>query len=171
MLKKRFIRHRARRGKKEPVALELNSLMDILTIMLVFLIMNYTISEVELSIPKDIKIPLSVSSSIVRKGVLLQVSKDFDIWAGDKFLMRVEGGNWQSTHRVQLANELYSIRDQIERMRMQTQDEHETTEGKSFSTVVNLVMDKEVNYGQLQNLMDIATDVGFEQFKFIVIEP
>ncbi len=166
MLKKRFIRQRTRRAQKETEPLQLNSLMDILTIMLVFLIMNYTISEVELSIPKNIKIPESISTSYVKKGITVQMSDDLELWVNNSPLLQLgKARKWTVELRGQLEQELRQIRKRLENIRMRTLD------AQDQANVINLIMDKNLEYTHLKELMDISSSAGYTEFKFIVIEP
>ena len=126
--------------------------------------MNYTSAEVELAIHKDIMLPTSVSNSIVHKGVTIQFSKTYEVFIEDKLVTSVANGSWNEDNASQIRNELTEIRDRIERISM------ESVESKSFSGVINLIMDREVDYLHIKKLMDVSTEIGFEQFKFIVIE-
>ena len=130
MSRKRFIRFRTRRKNKGDFHLELNSLLDVLVILLVFLIKNYTTSEVELMIPKDMKIPLSISQTIVRKGVTVQMSKKFEVIIDGKLVTSVKNGNWRGKQALEIKNELTGIKDRIEKMNI------ESDESAAFSGVI-----------------------------------
>ena len=126
--------------------------------------MNYTTAEVELAIHKDIMLPISVSSTIVHKGVTIQFSKSHEVFIEDKLVASLDAGEWSDEQTSLIKNELTEIRDRIERISM------ESVESKSFSGVINLIMDREVDYMHVKKLMNVSTEIGFEQFKFIVIE-
>lgn len=164
MSKKRFIRFRTRRKNKGDFHLELNSLLDVLVILLVFLIKNYTTSEVELMIPKDMHIPLSISQTIVHKGVTVQMSKEFEVLIDDKLVTSLAEGEWSMEDSLKIKNELMSIKDRIERLNI------ESDESAPFSGVINLMMDRTLDYLHIKKIMDASAEIGFEQFKFIVIE-
>ncbi|MCB9090980.1 MAG: biopolymer transporter ExbD [Halobacteriovoraceae bacterium] len=153
-----------RRKKDTPFEVELNSLLDVLVILLIFLIKNYTYSEVELSIPKGVRIPSSESQTIVHKGITIQMSKEFHIFVENKLIVELGDGEWSNENKVKLRNELMSIRDKIEKTTF------ESDETIPFSGVVNLIMDRDLNFEHIKKLMDVSADIGFEQFKFIVIE-
>ena len=72
----RSIRNRGRRAKKEPIDLDITSLLDILVIMLVFLLKSYNATGIILNVPDDIKLPTSASSDINTQGVVVQVSEN-----------------------------------------------------------------------------------------------
>ncbi len=164
MIGKRFIRNRKRRSKSEPMELELNSLLDILVILLVFLLKNYSVNEFELKINKGISIPDSVSKSMISKGVTIQLNKEFEVFVEEKLVTSLnEEGRWKYSNKIKIRNELLGLKEEIERMRMQSENIAEPTD------VVNFIMDKEIDFQHINQLMKISTDAGFEQFKFIVL--
>jgi biopolymer transport protein ExbD len=142
----------------------MNSLLDVLVILLVFLIKNYTASEVELAIPKGILIPISSSQSYVHKGITIQISKEFEVYIENKLVTKLNDSNWEDKDKLSIKNELISLRDSIEQIAF------ESDEGVSFSGIVNLIMDRSVLFEHIEKIMDVSTEIGFEQFKFIVIE-
>jgi biopolymer transport protein ExbD len=164
MRKKRFIRNRQRRGAKGEVHLELNSLLDVLVILLVFLIKNYSSSEIEVNIPHNIKVPDSISKTNVEKGINIQMSKELTIWIQDEKVLELAQDTWNKDNSEQVKNKLIKVRSLIERNKMGSE------KIKGFSGIVNLIMDKEIEYEHIEKLMEISTEVGFEQFKFVVIE-
>lgn len=160
------IRKRVRRVSKEVGPLELNSLMDILIIMLVFLIMNFTISEVVLSIPQNIKIPDSQSLDMIKNGVQVQVSDDLEVWINDEKIS-TEGASsqlWPLKVEKDIVEKLMEIKNQLRELNLQS------SAISDESKVVNLIMDKNVSYEHIEKIMNFSTQAGFEEFKFIVIE-
>ena len=83
MSRKRSIRNKTRRGPKEVLDVDITSLLDILTILLVFLVINYNASGFEMLIPEGIELPSSTSKTINHSGVQVQVSPD-RIWVESK---------------------------------------------------------------------------------------
>ncbi len=164
MIGKRFIRNRKRRAKKEMFDLELNSLLDILVILLVFLLKNYSISEVQLKINQGIRIPDSVSKSLIEKGVTLQLNKDLEVYVDEKLITSLKkSGVWNFSNKVKVRNELLSLKQNLEKIKMEEKGL------KDMADVVNFIMDKDIDYQHINQLMKISTDAGFEQFKFIVL--
>src|SRR5690606_16359483 len=84
-------RFRARRKKVQVFDIDITSLLDILTILLVFLLQSYNSSGVIINVPKDIELPRSVSESLNNFGVNIQVSKS-QIWVDDVEVVNTESG-------------------------------------------------------------------------------
>ncbi len=165
MANKRFIRNRTRRASAEPFELEMSSLLDILVILLVFLLKNYSVDEFALKINKGISIPDSISKTLTRKGITIQMSKDFEVFIEEKLITTLENdGQWSDEQDVLIKNELLALKENTEQIEMQSD------KASGFNGIINLIMDRELNYEHIDKLMDISADSGYEQFKFIVIE-
>lgn len=83
-------RRTLRRSKKPTTFdIDITSLLDILTIMLVFLLQSYNSSGVVINVPKGIELPTSNSESLNNFGVNIQISKT-QIWVDDKEVLNTE---------------------------------------------------------------------------------
>ncbi len=161
-------RFSARRRKTKVFDIDITSLLDILTILLVFLLQSYNSSGVIINVPKDIELPRSASESMNNFGVNIQVSKS-QIWVDDTEVVNVdssdkgqlfdEGGR----RIVPLYNELVKIKETIK------QSEKLSPEAKKFSGIANLVVDKSLKYNYLKRVMYTCAAAGFKEFKFVVL--
>src|SRR5665647_894490 len=79
---RRASRFSSRRNKTQVFDIDITSLLDILTIMLVFLLQSYNSSGVIINVPKGIDLPRSTSETLNTFGVNIQVSKT-QIWVDD----------------------------------------------------------------------------------------
>lgn len=159
----------ARRRKKEQVFdIDITSLLDILTILLVFLLQSYNSSGVIINVPKDIELPRSASESLNNFGVNIQVSKTH-IWVDDTEVLNSETTNHgqifdEGGRRiVPLYNELVKIKETIK------QSEMLSPQAKKFSGVANLIVDKSLKYSYLKRVMYTAAAAGYKEFKFVVL--
>lgn len=157
------------RGKrKENVFdIDITSLLDILTILLVFLLQNYNSSGVVINVPKDIEIPRSDSESFSTFGVNVQVSKT-QIWVDDKEVVNTDIPDSQlfdedGRRIVPLYNQLVQIKETIK------QSEKLSPAAAKFSGVANLVVDKSLKYNYLKRIMYTCAAAGFKEFKFVVL--
>lgn len=161
---------RVRRGKKKNTGfdVDITSLLDILTILLVFLLQSYNSSGVIINVPKEISLPISKSESINNFGVNVQVSKS-QIWVNDTEIVNTddpakeqkfdEGGR----RIVPLFNELVRLKETVK------QAEKLSPEVKKFQGVVNLVFDKSLKYNYLKRVMYTCASAGYKEFKFVVM--
>ena len=168
MARNRSIKNR--RGKKSGGAIDVDitSLLDILTILLVFLLQSYNSSGVVINVPKEIEIPKSSSETLNTFGVNVQVSKS-QIWVDDKEVVNTEsidqGQRFDEGGRriIPLFNQLVKIKETIK------QSEKLSPDAKKFSGVANLVIDKSLKYNYLKRVMYTCAAAGFKEFKFVVL--
>jgi biopolymer transport protein ExbD len=157
-----------RRKKNQVFDIDITSLLDILTILLVFLLQSYNSSGVIINVPKGIELPKSSSESLNNFGVNVQVSKT-QIWVDDKEILNSE--NQENTNVfdeggrriIPLFNELVKIKEVIK------QSEKLSPEAKKFSGIANLIVDKSLKYNYLKRVMYTCASAGFKEFKFVVL--
>ncbi|MES2528750.1 MAG: biopolymer transporter ExbD [Bdellovibrionota bacterium] len=162
-------RFSSRRKRERVIDIDITSLLDILTIMLVFLLQSYNSSGVTINVPKGIDLPRSASESLNNFGVNIQVSKT-NIWVDDKEVLTAdsstndtqvfdEGGR----RIVPLYNELVRLKELVK------QSEKLSPQAAKFSGVANLVVEKSLKYSYLKRVMYTAASAGFKEFKFVVM--
>lgn len=165
---RRASRFSNRRTKSKVFDIDITSLLDILTILLVFLLQSYNSSGVIINVPEGIELPRSSSESMNNFGVNIQVSKT-NIWVDDKEVLNAEtageGRVFDEGGRriVPLYEELVRVKETIK------QAEKLSPEVKKFSGIANLVVDKTLKYSYLKRVMYTAAAAGFKEFKFVVL--
>lgn len=154
-MKKRFSRHRVR----EAVDVDITSLLDILTILLVFLLKSYNASDLKLDLQEGVEMADSEARSMTRFAPVVQVSKDAKVFINNKELGRLPA----SGEMAILTNALKSTREK------QELENQKKNQGHRLNTeLVNLVFDRELDYGVVQRIMHDSALAGYSQFKFIV---
>ncbi|MFZ8932557.1 MAG: biopolymer transporter ExbD [Bacteriovoracaceae bacterium] len=165
--KSKSIRNRGKRRKIGPLELDITSLLDILVILLVFLLKSYNSSGIVFSVPKEVKLPFSHSSSPGSAGVMVQVSPSM-IWVEDKVVVNsrnmINRATFDDQGRriIPLYNELIKIK------RTSKIVEKSSPNAKKFSGVINLIVDKSVKYSFVKKLMYTAAEAGYQKYKFVV---
>jgi biopolymer transport protein ExbD len=164
----RASRFSSRRKKDRVFDIDITSLLDILTILLVFLLQSYNSSGVIINVPEGIELPRSASESLNNFGVNIQVSKT-NIWVDDKEVLTAETASDSQVFDeggrriVPLYNELVKIKETIK------QSEMLSPQAKKFSGIANLIVDKSLKYSYLKRVMYTAASAGFKEFKFVVL--
>lgn len=163
----RRLKAHGRRRLKTAFEIDITSLLDILTILLVFLIQSYNASGVIINVPEGITLPRSNTESINTFGVNIQVSAS-KIWVDDKEVLNTEalpdkiydaGGR----RIISLYNELVRVKETIKR------SEKSSPEANKFTGIANLVVDKTLKYSYVKRIMYTCADAGFKEFKFVVM--
>jgi len=163
----RSIRNRGRRNKKEPIDLDITSLLDILVIMLVFLLKSYNSTGIIMNIPEGITIPTSKSEDLSTSGVVVQVSKE-TIWVDDQVILEKDNPkgktyDYGGRRIIPLFNELVSKKNTIKQV------EKTTPNATKFSGIVNLIVDKEIKYSEIKKILFTAAEAGYRSYKFVVL--
>jgi biopolymer transport protein ExbD len=152
-MKKKFQRKRIREG----VDVDITSLLDILTILLVFLLKSYNASDLKLDLTQGLEMAQSESKHMTRFAPVIQVNKEAMVFLNNKSIGRIPA----SGSMTMLTQKLKEEREKLE---SQGQGKKATHPGE----LVNLVFDKEMDYQYVQRIMNDSALAGYSQFKFIV---
>jgi biopolymer transport protein ExbD len=152
-MKKRF----ARKRQREPVDVDITSLLDILTILLVFLLKSYNASDLKLDVTRNLDMADSESRALTRFAPVVQIDKEAKVFLNNKELGRIPASGSMNLLTQKLKEE-----------RSRTESENKKKNHKLNTELVNLVIDKEIDYQVVQRIMHDSALAGYSQFKFIV---
>jgi biopolymer transport protein ExbD len=163
----RSIRNRGKRRKNKPLDLDITPLLDILVILLVFLLKSYNSQGIILDVPKGISLPISESQQVSDSGVIVLISPSAIFVDNVEVLNRNkpkksdydQGGRRMAA----LYNELVKKKETVKVV------EKSTRGGKSFSGLINLVIDKSVPYKFIKKVMHTSAEAGYQKYKFVVL--
>ena len=169
MSRNRSIRLRRTINKPGNEEIDITSLLDILTILLIFLVANNSFTGEIINVIPDITLPKSETKSPTQAGVIIQVSQK-ELWVDATKVLNFEeeqpsniifdqGGR----RIVPLYNELEKKRDEINAINK------EVPKAKEFSGIANLVIDQKLRYDMVKKIMYTAAEAGFVEYKFIVL--
>jgi biopolymer transport protein ExbD len=154
-MKKKFHRHRDR----EAVDVDITSLLDILTILLVFLLKSYNASDLKLDLQKNLEMADSDARAMTRYAPVVQVNKEAKVFLNNKEIGRLPA----SGEMPVLTAALKKAKSEIE-----AENAKKALNQKTNPDLVNLVFDKEMDYAVVQRVMHDSALAGYSQFKFIV---
>lgn len=152
-MKKKFQRKRIREG----VDVDITSLLDILTILLVFLLKSYNASDLKLDLTNGLEMAQSESKAMTRFAPVIQVNKEAMVFLNNKSIGRIPA----SGSMTMLTQKLKEEREKLESQGQGKKTTHS-------NELVNLVFDKEMDYQHVQRIMNDSALAGYSQFKFIV---
>lgn len=156
-----MISRRARRmsrHKGKPPSLSLTSLMDVFTILVLYLLVNQG-SGADITPPKSIKLPDSIVETVPRPTVLMMV--------GDAAVYI------QGTPVVTIAEVMESTEDSIEPVRLEMLRIKERSMGindqaVADSTEVTIMADRAVPFKVLKKLMSTSSSAGYGKISLAV---
>lgn len=152
-MKKRFSRHK----KREPVDVDITSLLDILTILLVFLLKSYNASDLKLDLVKNLEIADSDARSLTRFAPVVQVDRQAMVFVNNK-----------QVGRLPASGSLPALTERLKEVKAKTEVEQKNRSVTHNSELVNLVFDRDSDYEVVQRVMNDSALAGYSQFKFIV---
>lgn len=142
-----------KRNKNRSASLNMVSLMDIFTILVFFLLVNATSSEV-LPTPKQITLPDATAEESPRKNLVIAVNKDTISLQG-KPVARVSGVQNSRSQTIQpLFNELKKMAGEVK--------------GLTDTQGVTIMADREIPYELLKKIMLTCQGAEFTRLSFAV---
>lgn len=153
-----------KRKRNQSFDIELTSLIDIVTILLVFLLQSSSVADYEIKLLTGMDLPSSATVNLAKRGITVQMNKDYELYIEDKMIGKAENGSWNDDLSKNFVTELTIIKSGIEEIwKVKNNTER-------FYIVINLLMDKSLDYKQVKKLMDLSAGIGMEQFKFVAID-
>ena len=158
------------RNLDEPGALSMNSLMDIMTIILVFLLKSYSTDPVQLKQAPDLKPPFSTSELKPVESTVVTVTLN-NILVDDSPVLRLEGGvvaeadlssgSFMIEPLYQKLDEAVAHQKKVYRFRK---------DKKEWEGIITIVADRHVPFKLLSQVMYTSGQAQFSKFKFMVVK-
>lgn len=152
--------------EKEPMEVDITSLLDILTILLVFLLQSYNASDLTLDVAEKIELPKSRSEEYGHHAVIVQVGREHDLWINNQKIGKVTG----SGEKIDVLYDELMKQKELEKKEMEQSRQVASADGKALEEkkTINLVLDQSVPYEILKKVMHTSALAGYPEFKFIV---
>ena len=161
-----------RKAKRETdtgaTALGLNSMMDMMTIILVFLLKSY--GEEPIVILPNTDVPLSVAEVLPKDMTVLTINKEGIFLVRQRILDIEDGkvpGNFKKGGESGLIIEPLEneLRKEVEKLKGIA-----NASGKAFEGDMTIIADQSTNYRLLVEVMQTAIGTEFKRFRFAVIQ-
>lgn len=162
-------KEKKKRKIDEPGGLTINSLMDIMTIILVFLIKSFSSNPVQLKQAHDLKPPFSKSMQAPTASTAITLTLN-NILVDDQPTLKIEKGVVAEVDRSSggfLVEPLFQ--------RLQEAVDHQKKVAKfnsaaKFEGIVTIIADRNVPFTLLSQAMYTAGQAQYSKFKFMVIQ-
>lgn len=161
---------KARRLPEGEATVTINSLMDAMTIILVFLLMNYSVDPLRIDTSEDLKLPASTTEinpdpsaavTITAKGIIVN----------DKLVVPVKQGTVDKVHKQGEENSL-QIQPLFEALNEEASRQKNISQlaGGKFEAVLTVIAHDETPYRLLTEVLYTAGQAEFQKFKFAVLK-
>jgi biopolymer transport protein ExbD len=151
---------RMERNRKKTPGLNLTSLMDVFTILVFFLLVNSSSSEV-LQTPKQIKLPVSIVETKPRETVVIMVSPEMVVVQGENVIGTPE----LLESKTEMVPEVTERLAQLERNIIGI-----NTKAAVEAKEITLLADKTIPFKALKKIMSTCTNSGYGRISLAVTQ-
>jgi biopolymer transport protein ExbD len=166
-LKKKKAAKAARRGKEpEEASLGLTSLMDIVSIIVVYLLKSYAADPVVITPVQEQKVPMSASDAPIQDGLPLYISSREVILGSEKITTVQEGEINANDINGHLIRPLYdALAIEADKGKQMAGDREAEWPGR-----IILVGDESIKFKTIVDIMFTAQKAEFKEYNFCVIK-
>lgn len=160
-------RRRDREAEGEISELNLTAMMDMLTIILVFLIKSFSATTVSMTSSEDIRPPISTTRSTPKDTVAVTITPKA-ILVGDKVAVRLEDGQVppdQLSHRLIVPVD-QALKKEVDKLKYI----EARNPNAPFNHELSVIGDKKIPYDLLLSVLYTAGQNELENFRFVVIQ-
>jgi biopolymer transport protein ExbD len=152
-MKRMFFKNN-KREKKEPMDIDITSLLDVLVILLVFLLKSYNASDLKLNLVKNLTVPTSDARLLGNHTVIVQVDSKKAIYVNKEQVGFALGTGENQALLAKLNDIRSGISDRLPASKKEKK--------------INLVFDEGLPYKVMKSVMHTSAVAGYTEFKFIV---
>lgn len=158
-----------KKKRSEPKELQVNisSLMDILTILLLFLILSFDSQEANVKPPKNIELAASRSELQVKLAVKLTVSQE-DIQVEEQVACRLGPGGTFKKSDLDKSNLVKPLLKELQRHKARLQSGSTAAGEEDESEIVYLEVGRGVKYDLVDRILKTSATAGFTKFRLAV---
>ncbi len=147
--------------RKSSFSINITSLTDMFTVMLVFLLQTYNTSEVQIEAPKDLRLPSSKSEAVLTQGHQLTLSLQA-LKTGNEVIANLKDKDFEENDKESKdPNFIKPLFSYLDKLMKETTDKT-IKEGKLL-----LLVERDLPYSALKKVMYTASMAGFPQIKLI----
>lgn len=169
MFRKAVARKKRKEREAEGEIRELNitAMMDMMTIILVFLLKSYSASSVSMTASEDVRPPISTTRATPRDTVAVTITPRH-ILVGDKTVLTLAGGQVPAD---QLAGRLVvpldaALKKEVKKLK----DLERLNPNAPFSRELSVIGDRKIPYDLLLTVLYTAGQNELENYRFVVIQ-
>jgi biopolymer transport protein ExbD len=157
-----------RAGEAEP-GLNINSMMDMMVIILVFLLKSYGAEPIQINQNDDMRLPFSTSELAPEDMLIMSITKQW-VMIEDESVTPISDGTIDVSHLQSAESAIIPELQQSIEAAIQDQEAWARLAGREYERVVTIVSDSKTPYRVLTQVMITATSAGITNFKFAILQ-
>jgi biopolymer transport protein ExbD len=167
--KKQARRGRGKRAAEPEPGLNINSMMDMMVIILCFLLKSVGAEPIQINQSDDLRLPFSTSELAPEDMLILSITKTW-VMVEDETVTPILNGAIDVSHLQSAESAIIpQLQTEIEEA-VQDQEAWARLAGRDFERVVTIVSDAKTPYRVLTQVMITATSAGIQNFKFAILQ-
>lgn len=155
MLKTRRFLKKSKKPSSTEMSLNITSMADIFTILLVFLLKSYAVGALEIQPSRGLKVPVAVQSDTSESRLMLEVSESS---------IQLDGESLVKLQNFELGSEGGSLAPLVQALAERRAALTDQSQGKLL-----LVADSRAPYATLESVMKTVASQGFADLKLAVV--
>lgn len=168
----RRARRKAREAAGEIKELNITAMMDMMTIILVFLLKSYSASSINVNMSDDLKLVQSTTQVVPQENVSVTVSMT-EVAVNDRAVARVENGLLPAAAKQGGKADAYLLPAVYDALKKEVDKQKYIARYNPkapFSGRVNVVADRRVPYRTLMEVLYTAGQAELGEYKFMVMK-
>ncbi|RYZ38050.1 MAG: biopolymer transporter ExbD [Myxococcaceae bacterium] len=171
----RYRRALARKKRKEREAasevkeLNITAMMDMMTIILVFLLKSFASSSAAITASEDVRPPVSSTRATPKDTVAITITPK-NILVGDREVVRLKDGRIPETQFLTDKRLVLGLDEQLKKEVKKLKFIAERNPAAPFSHELSVIADKMVPYDLLVSVLYTAGQNELENYRFIVLQ-
>ncbi|MCA9562922.1 MAG: biopolymer transporter ExbD [Myxococcales bacterium] len=165
-------RRKKMKGNREIEAgapLNINSMMDLMTIILVFLILSSNEQAISPEMSDELFMPWSTAAAEIEDTITITIS-GASVLVNDDYVISIREGDILVGDRVSATSPIIpKLQDELTQ-RLENEREFAARRGEEYETVATLIADHETTYQVLTYVMMTASAAGVTDFRFAILK-
>lgn len=149
-------RRQSHKGKNSEAGLSLTPMIDIFSILVIFLLMNFSTTGEIFFINKNIKLPPAKNTNPLESRPLLSI-------VGNNVVFEMENKVGLPTRIEESLDQLHQLKLSLEQLKNRHQKLHPN---QSFKGDINIQADESANFGNVKKVLRVLTEKGWTAISF-----
>lgn len=168
----RNARRKAREAAGEIKELNIVAMMDMMTIILVFLLKSYQASTLNVNMSADLSIPVSTTQLQPQENITVTVSMS-ELAVNDRAVVPLEKGVIPAKYKDGRRAEAFYVGPVYDALKKEVDKQKyiaQYNKNAPFSGRINVVADKKISYRTLMEVLYTAGQAELGEYKFMVMK-
>jgi biopolymer transport protein ExbD len=168
----RRARRKARERAGEIKELNIVAMMDMMTILLVFLLKSYQASTLSVNMSEGLTIPVSSTQLVPQENISVTVSMN-EVAVNDKAVVPMQGGLIPPRYKEGGRPEAFYVGAVFDALKKEVDKQKyiaQYNKSAPFSGRINVIADKKITYRTLMEILYTAGQAELGEYKFMVMK-